>query len=139
MVLAIAAPAVLLLASAILAPALARLLLWPGFLVYRALGISGFVTNIVVQVGVSWLLWSAIFAAAFAIARRTIWHRKGLLVVCSVALCAILYIEGRGRRTDSMRGRGKTASSGLPSIIVVSAGTLDIGSSQRRGARPPQK
>jgi hypothetical protein len=90
----------------IFAPAIDRMLLWPGFRLSRALGISeeSVGNYLVAGIGFAWLLWAAILAAVVAVIEKTIWRRKRLFVACGVVACAILLFEARGKHNEEYQG-----------------------------------
>lgn len=81
------------------------MLLWPGFRLSKALGISVEGANYVVAgIGFAWVLWTAIVAAVVTVIEKTIWRRRKLFVACVVAACAILFLEARGKHNKEFEG-----------------------------------
>jgi len=85
-------------------PAIDRILLWPGFRLSRALGISEGTNSVVAGLGFAWVLWAAVLAAVVTVIEKTIWHRRRLFVACVVAVCAILFFEARGKHNKEYEG-----------------------------------
>lgn len=92
-------------ASSIFAPAIDRILLWPGFRLSRAFGISDDSANYVVAgIVFAWVFWATVLAALVAVIEKTVWRRRQLFVVCAVAVCAILSFEFRGKHHKEYEG-----------------------------------
>jgi len=93
------------IACGILVPAIDRLLLWPGFRLSKALGISEEGGNYVAAgIGFAWMLWTAILAVVVTVIEKTIWRRRKLFVACVVAVCAILLLQARGKHNKEYDG-----------------------------------
>jgi hypothetical protein len=82
------------------------MLLWPGFRISRAVGISIEDAGNYLEAGIAfaWVLWTAIVAAVVTVIEKTIWRRRKLFVACVVAACAILFLEARGRHNKEFEG-----------------------------------
>lgn len=89
----------------VMPPALARLLLWPGFRVSTVLRInSGDFAPIAMQVVVGWVLCAVLTALFIAVVQRILWPRKTLFVICALVLLGVIFIEARAERNREYEG-----------------------------------